>query len=47
MRGAALVLLGLAACGDDGGGGNAKTLWLAPNGSEVRVHLVEDEPPPF
>lgn len=43
----AVLLLGLAACGDDGGGGNATTLWLAPDGSELRVRLVEDEPPPY
>ncbi len=26
---------------------NPSVLWLAPDGSEVRVHLVDTEPPPF
>jgi hypothetical protein len=42
----ALGLLPLAGCpGDDGV--NAATLWLAPDGAETRVRLVEDRPPPF
>jgi len=41
-----LWLFLLAGCPSDSGG-NGATLWLAPDGSEVRVHLVEDEPPPF
>ncbi|HEU0031527.1 MAG TPA: hypothetical protein VFQ53_12900 [Kofleriaceae bacterium] len=49
-HGAWLVVLGvLAGCpgDDDGGGGNAATLWLAPDGMETEVRLVETEPPPF
>jgi hypothetical protein len=26
---------------------NAPTLWLAPDGAETRVRLIEDRPPPF
>jgi hypothetical protein len=41
---ATLVLL--AACpGDDTA--NAPTVWLAPDGAETRVRLVEGRPPPF
>jgi hypothetical protein len=49
----ALVLLALAACRnpgsspDLGAGANPPQLWLALNGSEVRVQLVPSEPPPF
>lgn len=43
----AAALLGLAGCGDDSSGGNAPTLFLAPDGSEIRVKLAESEPPPF
>jgi hypothetical protein len=28
-------------------GSNPKVLWLAPDGSELRVKLVDTEPPPF
>jgi hypothetical protein len=44
------VLLALAGCpGDDEVviPKNAQTLWLAPDGSEVRVKLAEEPPPPF
>ncbi|HEY4240617.1 MAG TPA: hypothetical protein VGM88_12435 [Kofleriaceae bacterium] len=37
----ALAALMLAACGD-----KAK-LWIAPNGDELHLKLVEQEPPPF
>lgn len=26
---------------------NPRVLWLAPDGSETRVHLVDQEPDPF
>lgn len=29
------------------GDGNPKVLWLAPDGSETRVRLVDAEPHPF
>jgi hypothetical protein len=41
-----LGVLALAGCpGDDGE--NAPTLWIAPDGAETRLRLVEDRPPPF
>lgn len=44
----ALLLIALAACGDnDGSGANAPVLWLALDGRETEVKLVEDEPDPF
>ncbi|HET9620028.1 MAG TPA: hypothetical protein VFP84_01585 [Kofleriaceae bacterium] len=45
-----LSIAALAACGGDDGGGattNPKTLWLAPDGSELEVKLVGSEPPPY
>lgn len=50
MNHAMLVSLGgmfaLTGCpGDDAA--NAPTLWLAPDGAETRVRLIEDRPPPF
>ncbi|HUS29990.1 MAG TPA: hypothetical protein VMZ53_15900 [Kofleriaceae bacterium] len=48
MKLSPLLLLALAACpGDDGDGGNAITLWLAPDGRETEVKLVESEPTPY
>lgn len=45
MKHVPLLILALAGCpGDDA---NAPTLWLAPDGAETRVRLVEDRPPPF
>lgn len=41
-----VVLATLAACGDNAGG-NAPVLWLALDGRETEVRLVEDEPEPF
>lgn len=42
----ALLGLALAACpGEEGE--NAPTLWLALDGAETRVRLVEGRPPPF
>lgn len=48
------VLAVLAAGACSGGGshpdapsGNPRTLWLAPDGSEIHVKLTESEPPPF
>ena len=42
-----LGLFTLAGCPGDDEGDNAPTLWLAPDGAETRVRLVEDRPPPF
>ena len=43
-----VMVIALAACGDnDGSGGNAPVLWLALDGRETEVRLVEDEPHPF
>lgn len=50
-----LSFLALAACGGGGGGGgvdagptvNPRTLWLAPDNSELEVKLVGAEPPPY
>ena len=39
-----LFLLMLAACPSNG---NPETLWLALDGTETRVRLVEDEPRPY
>jgi hypothetical protein len=36
---------GLTGCPEEGT--NAPTLWLAPDGAETRVRLIEDRPPPF
>jgi hypothetical protein len=51
---ASLAALGLIAvtavtgCPDDGNGnGNPRTLWLAPDGLEIYVKLVAEQPPPF
>lgn len=41
-----ISLLSLAACGG-GGESNPKTLWLAPDNSELEVKLVGSEPPPY
>jgi hypothetical protein len=41
-----LALASLAACpGPDDK--NAETVWLAPDGRETAVRLVEGRPPPF
>jgi hypothetical protein len=47
-----LGLLVLPGCPDDtahrdGGPGNPKVLWLAPDMAETRVKLVDTEPGPF
>ena len=48
MKYAPMALLVLAVgCGDDGGDGNPERLYLAPDGSETRVKLQEDEPNPW
>lgn len=45
MRPLVLVaLVSLAACANDG---NPHQLWLAPNGTEAAVKLVDHEPDPF
>lgn len=49
----AIAVIGCA--GGCGGGGshpdaassNPRTLWLAPDGSEIRLKLTDSEPPPF
>ena len=41
-----LVLAALAGCPPDDDK-NAETLYLAPDGVETRLRLVEDRPPPF
>jgi hypothetical protein len=47
----AILVLGaiaLPGCSDDGGvGGNPHTLWLANDGLEIFVKLVDAQPPPF
>jgi hypothetical protein len=43
---APLLLVALAGCPDDADK-NGETLWLAPNGSEIELQLVESEPPEF
>lgn len=40
------VLLSLAACPSDEDG-NAPRLWLALDGTETQVKLIDYEPPPF
>jgi hypothetical protein len=43
-----VLLFAFAACGDNEGAGvNAPTLWLALDGRETEVRLVEEEPDPF
>ena len=44
MRLAPLALIVFAGCPSDG---NPHQLWLAPNGSEASVKLVDHEPDPF
>ena len=39
------LLLVLAACPKKDG--NPDVLWLAPNGSEVVIQLIDHEPPPW
>jgi hypothetical protein len=40
-----LVALMLAGC--PSGETNPNTLWLAPDGSELELELIDHEPPPF
>jgi hypothetical protein len=47
VRLAPLFALALAGCPGDDDAVNAPTLWLAPDGAETRVKLIEDRPPPF
>jgi hypothetical protein len=42
-----LVLATLAGCPGDDPEKNAPTLYIAPDGVETRLRLVEDRPPPF
>jgi hypothetical protein len=46
MRGLATVMLLAAGCGG-AAGPNPHRLWIAPNGSELRIQLVAEEPNPF
>jgi len=46
VRAAPLLLLVLAGCPSDNEK-NAETLWLAPDGAETRLRLIEKEPEPF
>lgn len=41
------LLLVLAGCPSDDGGGNPPVLFLALDGRETEVKLVEEEPDPF
>jgi hypothetical protein len=41
-----LALLALGACPNNKNG-NPDVLWLAPNGSEVVIQLIDHEPPPW
>ena len=48
MRGAIVIpfgLVALAGCPNDAS--NPDVLWLATDGDELHVRLVESEPPPF
>jgi hypothetical protein len=51
MRGLAVVAacaaVSLALGGCPGGDENPRTLWLALDGSELQVKLIDHEPPPF
>lgn len=42
-----LVLAVLAGCPNDTPEKNAATVYIAPDGVETRLRLVEDRPPPF
>ena len=44
LAAAPLALLLLGGCPKDG---NPDVLWLAPNGSEVIIQLIDHEPPPW
>jgi hypothetical protein len=43
----ATALAALTGCPGPDPTGNPPELWLAPNGSEVVVQLIDHEPPPF
>ncbi len=48
MKSAPIVLLALlAGCPNPDDGGNPSKLWLAPDGSEVRLKLQDSEPSPW
>ncbi|MCX5744118.1 MAG: hypothetical protein NT062_16640 [Proteobacteria bacterium] len=42
-----LLVLALSGCDDAPPAGNPRTLWIAPDGSETQVKLVDTEPAPF
>ncbi len=46
MKHVVVIALALAAC-SDGSRTNAPVLWLALDGRETEVRLVEEEPDPF
>lgn len=43
---AVLALLALAGCPSDDNK-NGEVLYLAPDGSELETHLIEELPPPY
>ena len=47
MKPYALLILALAGCPGDDPAGNAPVLWLALDGRETEVKLVEQEPEPY
>jgi len=47
MRPWLLLAVALPACSDPPDTGNPHTLWIAPDGDERHVKLVDSEPPPW
>jgi len=47
MKYAPLLLLALAACPSDDDPTNGQVLYIAPDGAETRLKLVEARPAPF
>ncbi len=48
MKRIVMIAIAMTACGDnDGSESNAPVLWLALDGSEIEVRLVEEEPDPY
>lgn len=44
---AVVAVVALAGCPGGGGGENAPTVWLALDGRETEVRLIDREPPPY